>query len=156
MALSYATYSEFIGFYNPKGFSVDDITNNWLPHGSLVVNERLAGSFTIPFSSNNETAKDLSIHFAYLGILNRSRNTTDSDELRTYLDDRIASIVSSGNPMITTSGDAIYSNNPGSPKFTAWSNTENYKNTFDVRCAEDQRIDPDYLDDLWDEDLDGR
>lgn len=152
MAIVYATFSDFSAYYNARGIEESEITNQWLPHGALVINERLGGSFTTPFSSNNETAKDLSIHFAYVGILNKTRNQTDSQELRSYLDERVASLVSSGNPMMTTSGEAIYASS-NSPRFNAWSNTENFNNTFDMRCAEDQRIDPDLIDQLFDEDI---
>jgi len=152
MAIKYATYSEFSGFYSPKGITQDEIENFWLVHGSLVVNERLGGHFTIPFSSNNETAKDLSIHFSYLGILNKTRNQTDSQELKTYLDERIASIVSSGTAMVTTDGFSIKASN-GNPRTTAWSNTQDYNPVFDHREAIYQRVDPDLIEDEFDRDF---
>lgn len=150
MAITYATFSEFTDVYSVKGVPEAEINSHWLPEGALVVNEKLGGLYTTPFSSNNETAKNLSIHFAYLGILvSRTRKQDDSPELKGYLDQRVSSIVSSGAPMVLTDGTTIFPDKAGSPKYNAWSNTQEYKPTFDMRCAEDQRIDPDRIDDEW-------
>lgn len=152
MAVSaYANFAEFTQVYSPKGISEDDITSYWLPHGALKTNEALAGAgFTTPFSSNNETAKDLSIHFAYLGLLLRTRNQTDSEELRKDLLDRIGWIVSSGSPMILSDGKQLFPQ--GTSTDDIWSNTQDFKSVFDMRDAERQRVDPDFIDSLEVED----
>lgn len=151
MAFTYATYSEFTAIYSLKHVSSSEITAHWLPHGALMVNEYLGKCFTIPFSTNNETAKDLSIHFAFLGVLERTRNQDDSGELREHLENRIKNICEGNAPMITTSGEAIWPDI--ADKYDAWSNTQDYKSTFDMRDAINQRIDPDLIEDLWDEDV---
>lgn len=150
MAFTYATYSDFTQIYNllPRTTQAE-VENHWLPHGALLVNEFLGKCFTIPFSANNETAKDLSVHFAYLGILERTRNQDDSEELRNALMHRVENICKGNAPMITTSGEALFPDVDTANKFDAWSTTQDYKNTFDMRDAIDQRIDPDYIDDLW-------
>jgi len=153
MAITYATYSDFIQIYNllPR-ITQAEVENHWLPHGALMVNEFLGKCFTIPFSTNNETAKDLSVHFAYLGILERTRNQDDSEELRNSLQMRVENICEGNAPMITTSGEAIFPEEETANRFDAWSNTQDYKPTFDMREAIDQRVDPDLIEDLWNED----
>lgn len=146
MPIKYATVDEFTAVYSLKGVSSADINDTWLPHGALRVNEELAGAFTVPFSSNNYTAKDLSIHFGYLGLLMRTRKQDDSPELREYLQSRVAAMVSSGTPMMTDSGDAIYASNNIKNEF--WSSRETHKPVFDMRDAEQERVDPDLITDL--------
>ena len=111
MAVTYATFSEFTQVYSIRGVSQTEISSTWLPHGALRVNESLGGYFTVPFSDNNQTARDLSIHYGYLGLLNRTRNQTDSTELREYLDRRITDITCYNAPMILDDGTALYASN---------------------------------------------
>jgi len=151
MPVTYATFSEFTQVYSLKGVSQADISSQWIPYGALRVNEALGQCFTTPFSSNNETAKDLSIHFGYLGLLLRTRNQTDSEELRNDLMSRVSMICSGNSPMITSSGETMF------PEATTlndlYSTTQTYKPVFDMRNAECQRVDPDWIDDLNDEDF---
>ena len=153
MAITYATYSDFAQIYNlgPR-IAQTEIENHWLPHGALVVNELLGKCFSVPFSSNNETAKDLNLHFAYLGILERTRNQEDSEELRNAINSRIENICKGNAPMITTSGKALWPDTDIANRFDGWSNTQDYKPTFDMRQAINQRVDPDLIDALWSED----
>lgn len=147
---TYATFSEFTQVYSINGVSQDEINNVWLPYGARRINEELGAAFTIPFSSNNETAKQLSIEFGYLGILLRTRDQNDSQEMREDLMDRIADIACHGKPMILTDGTGINPSKLTQAQF--WSNTQDYKSVFDMRNASEQRVDPDQLNDLWAED----
>ena len=144
--ITYATYAEFTQVYSLKGVTQADVESTWLPHGALRVNEELGSCFTTPFSSNNQTAKDLSIHFGYLGVLMRTRNQTDSEELLNYINSRIDGIKNNNAPMVTTSGDSFFAD--GDSVYSAWSTTQTYKPVFDFRDAECQRVDPDLLDEL--------
>jgi hypothetical protein len=128
-----------------------EINSAWLPYGTLRVNESLGSCFTTPFSSNNETARDLSIHYAYLGILLRTRNQDDSEELKNDLILRVTDICCGNAPMILDDGTSFFA--ATGSKFDAYSTTQDYKPTFDMREAEQQRIDPDLIDDLWGEDI---
>ena len=74
MAVTYANYTDFTAVYSVRGVSETEINSYWLSYGALRTNEALGGYFTVPFSSNNDTAKDLSIYFAYLGILDRQKS----------------------------------------------------------------------------------
>ena len=149
MSITYATYSEFTEVYSVKGMTQALINSYWLPYGALRVNECLSNAFTVPFSNNNHTARDLSIQFAYIGMLLRTRNQTDSEELKKDVYERIDKILAGNSPMISDSGEAVYSSNT---MFDSWSNNSTYKNTFDMRDAEDQRVDPDLITALWSED----
>ena len=153
MPVTYATYSDFTLVYSFKGVSDSEINSYWLSHGALRVNEALGAYYTTPFSSNNETAKDLSIHFAALGLYKRTRNQTDSDELNDYIDQRLKDIVDNGASMITTSGDSLSFDKSRNNNNTITSNMMNYTSVFDMRCPIDQRVDPDLIDDTWDEDI---
>ena len=150
MSVTYATYSEYTMVYSDKGVSQSQINSYYLPQGALRVNETLGSCFTIPFSSNNETAKDLSIHFAHLAILLRTRNQEDSNELKKELIQRVSDICSGNLGMVLTDGTIL---SPGSTsRNEVWSTTQNYKPVFDMRDSWEQRVDPDYLEALSDED----
>lgn len=151
MAITYATYSEYTAVYSLKGLSVEAVNSTWLPYGALRVNEALGGYFTVPFSTNNQTARDLSIHYARLGQLERTRNQDDSQELLESINSRITMIQCGNAPMITDSGDAFFAD--ASATADAWSTTQDYKPLFDMRDPLDQRVDPDLIDSLWGDDV---
>jgi len=148
---TYATYAQFTQVYSVKGITEADISSYWLTYGALRVNESLGGVYTTPFSSNNETAKDLSIHFGYLGILYRTRNQTDSEELQKEMERRIKAIVDDNMPMILSDGSNYFADTDTT--LDAWSSTQDYKPVFDMRDDICQRVDPDLIDDLNDEDV---
>ncbi len=153
MTVTYATAEQFEAYYNVEaiGIDADEISGVWLPYGALRVNERLSKSYATPFSSNNFTARDLSIHYAYLGILLRTRNIDDSEELKADLDARIADIIGENGTMINDDGSELAASQ--NTLFTVYSSTQDYKPTFDMRDAIDQRVDPDLIDELWAEDV---
>ena len=136
---NYATLNEFLGRFPNTRVSSTDLNDTWLTLGTTRVNEALGKCFTIPFSSNNQTAKELSIEFAYLGILQRTR-AADSDEMLQLVTERVTNICSGNAPMVTTGGDAIFATGVNN---SVWSNTKGFNPTFDMRRAERQRIDPD-------------
>jgi len=153
MAVSpYATYAEFTQVYSIRGVSESEISNYWLQHGTLRVNEALGGYFTLPFSTNNETAKDLSIHYGYLGILSRQRSgTVDELKIKQEIIDRVTDITCGNVPMILTNGTGL--STEGAARFDAWSTTQDFTNTFNMLPSDEQRVDPDLIDetrqDVW-------
>ena len=153
MTVIYATFSEFTAVYSIEFVSEAEINSSWLPYGALRVNESLGRCFTTPFSSNNQSAKDLSIRFAYLGYLLDTRNETDSEELDKNLTTRVTDICCGNAPMILDDGTSIFPDLTAGSGTDAWSNTQQYKSTFDMRDAEDQRIDPDLIQDTWNMDV---
>ena len=144
----YATYGQFTAVYSLKGISQEEISSHWLFYGSSRVDESIGDVFSTPFSSNNQTARELCIDFAMVGLLTKTRNQEDSRELREVLKERVAVIRSSG-LMRTDAGSTIRADGGG---LTVYANTENFKNTFDFRDALYQRVDPDRIGDDWDRD----
>jgi hypothetical protein len=105
----------------------------------------LAGAYTVPFSSNNLTIKDLSIDLTYA----KSIMYTDTKKAKVILDDikdRVKSLIDGTATMITTSGDAMFTAGDA-----PWSTTKDYHNTFGVIPIEDQNIDADRIEDEYDE-----
>lgn len=145
MAIVYATYSEFTQIYSIQNVSQAEINSTWIPEGALELNERLGTFFTTPFSSNNETARNLSIHLGFIAIQDRQR-TRDQTTLRVVekVERRISALVNKNSPMITTSGNPIYSD---ALQDGAFSTNEAYLPTFNMLDAECQRIDQPLLDD---------
>ncbi len=142
MTITYANFTQFTAVYSVRDITPAAITDTWLPHGALRVNEALGGAFTTPFGSDNFTARDLSIHYAYLGILMRTRKQDDSTELREYLETRVTDIRSANMPMVLEDGTQLFSDGSGGQ---VWSNNQDFKPIFDHRESEFQRIDPDLL-----------
>jgi len=147
MSVSYASYEQFTQVYSIKGVSEADISSYWLFHGALRTNESLGGFFETPFGSDNHTARDLSIHFAYLGIESRLRTSQPTEiKIKGELNQRLTDIRCGNTPMILDDGASIYAD---TAKVDAWSSTENYNPTFNMLPAIDQRIDPDLLEDEY-------
>ena len=147
---AYATVAEFNTRFPNTQIPDADLSGYWLPHGALRVNEALGSCFSIPFGSNNETAKDISLSYAWLGLMVRTRPTADSQEIKREVEKRVADICSGSAPMVLTDGTAIYADSTGDQ---IYSNTMRYKPTFDVRPALRQHVDPDRLSDLDDKDV---
>lgn len=151
MSFPYATFNDFTSVYCFNGITEASINSYWLFHGSQRVNTALNKLYTTPFSSNNWTAKDLTIQYAALGILVKTLDPEDGLELERQIKRQITNITSGGGYMIDVSGNPILPD-LSDPRRTAWSTDMDYKPTFDMREAEEQRIDPDLLRDLWDKD----
>jgi hypothetical protein len=148
MSVPYATFAEFTMVYCFNGVSEAAINSYWLFHGSGKVNEALGHLYTTPFSSNNWTAKDLTIHYAALGILVRTLKVDDSVELKKELDGRVMDITSGGHFMTSDLGVILEPDKDFSK--SAWSSTKDYEPTFNMLGSEEQFIDPDRLEDEYD------
>ena len=144
----YASYEDFTIVNSIQGVSQSAINSHWLFLGSSRVDEALGDIFATPFSSNNQTAKELCIDFAIIGIMTKSKKKEDSEELREGLAERIAMIRES-RIMRTDEGATLRATGED---LTVFSNTERFKPTADFRDPMFQRIDPDRLDDDWNRD----
>ena len=138
----YATYSEFTSRYGTK-LTAAEIGSHYLPFASGRLEGLLGACFTVPFSSNNLTAKDLTIDLAYLLILQRSKEPEDHEALSQRITGRIDALSLGTEAMVTTSGEALLASQA---RQVVWSNTGRYKTVFDLRDSERQEIDPDRLD----------
>lgn len=152
--ITYANYTDFTLVYSFEFVSQTAIESYWLQYGALRVNEVFGCKYTLPFSSNNYTAKDLSIHYAALGILERTLNQEDTGELKSSIMERITNVTCGGCFMISTSGEII----DGKENALSYVNAtnQNYNPTFSMLPAEDQVVDPDYIEDTVQDRLSNR
>jgi hypothetical protein len=127
-----------------KGGS-NQVGSAYLDYAETELEGRLAGAYTIPFSSNNLTIKDLSIDMVYAKSIMYT-DTKKAKVILDYLDKRIGELIDGTATMITTSGDAMFTAGDA-----PWSTTKDYHNTFGVIPIEDQNIDTDRIEDEYDE-----
>lgn len=151
MPVAYATAAQYELYYTDKGIASGDLSSAWLPYGADRVNIALGMKYTTPFSTNNFTAQILSIDYAHLGILIRTRPEDDSNEMRIALENRINALLEPGAVMFDDSGNPISQNLTTTEEVE--SNTKSYKPIFDTRPAERERVDPDRLNDEALEDI---
>lgn len=94
----------------------------------------LTGFFTVPFSSNNLTAKDLAIDLTYMRISNLK--SEDRKEFRDELMGRIQALKDGQASMMTTSGDVLQAVGG-----TIYSTTQNYEPVFGMGDTLDFHVD---------------
>jgi len=124
----YATYTDFNTRYSTK-LDAAEIASHYLPFASARLDSMLAPFFTVPFSSNNVTARDLAVDLAYLLVLQRSREKGDGEELRSRTMERIQALAEGREAMLTDSGQPIYAASQGG---VVWSNTARYRTIFSL------------------------
>lgn len=123
----YCTYSEVITRYR-KASDVGSVAidSNYIVFAENDLDSKLGKHFTVPFSSNNLTAKDLAIDLSYARVIRFS-----DAELATKINDTIGKTIDdlvNGNiAMLTSSGDTMYSSTASN---LAWSNTMSYSPSF--------------------------
>lgn len=121
----YIKWDDVSGRY-PEMAKIDatDAASSHIPYAENEVDARLSGSYTVPFSSNNITAKDLAIDHVMMRYW-MLRNKEKYDLIHDMLDERIKRLSSGAEAMITTSGDTV-----GFIGDMVYSTTMNYKPTF--------------------------
>lgn len=137
--------------------TAEDVYNRYLEIGKAVgsveldagfmipaeqqITSDLASKFTVPFSSNNLTAKDLMIDETYYRYM-LTKQAKKAGEMRKSLDSRIEKLLSGASSMVTDSGDIL-----SREQTVAWSSTMNYTPVFGLGEIEDFEPDPDQIDD---------
>ena len=150
MTWPYATYADFTAVHSLQGVSQAEVNSVWLPKGASVLDSKLGAFYSVPFSDNNRTARQLNVDFAFLEyLIVRTRRQDDSEELNNHLTGRIEALQKGMELMMTDSAAAIQ---PSGGREDAWSTNQDYNPVFDMRDPERQRVDPDRLDDLEDAD----
>lgn len=82
-----------------------EVGRAFLEPAEFELDAKLSSRFSVPFSSNNETAKDLAIDMTYLKASpTRSKNW---ERIKKYVDERIMMLTKGQMGMITTSIDLI-------------------------------------------------
>jgi hypothetical protein len=93
----------------PETLKLADATladSSWVPFAIAELHARLAPGFTVPFSTNNMTAKDLAIDLAYAKLY-RFKDVEKADAVMTYVGAQIDMLLSGNMVMLTTSGDTL-------------------------------------------------
>ena len=139
--MSYATYSDFNTRYATR-MSEAEINSHYLPYASARLESLLGGAFTVPFSSNNLTARDLTMELGYLMVLRRGKGPQDYQAFADTLAAQLGDLRDGRQPMITTSGEALFAQPIGED---IWSSTARYHTVFDLRDAPRQQVDPQNL-----------
>ena len=144
----YASYANFTAVYSVAGLSQAALEGHYLPSGSRWLDSRLSRAFTVPFSSNNLTARDMNIYSAMLLFLEgRTSKQDDAAELRRMLDGWVESLVE-GNGVMSLSDDTTLISDGA--QHDVWSTVQNYAPTFNMLDAEEQEVNTDRLDDELD------
>lgn len=130
-----------------NGLDATQVGSSFIPYAESFIEGKLAKKFTVPFSDNNLTVKDLCIDVVYIKAGNLKLE--ESKELKKDINDRIAALLDEEEFMITTSGDIITASIDG----TVWSNTQNYHGTFGVGETLDFTVDSSWVTDEEDERL---
>ncbi len=103
------------------------------------VNARLSSSYSVPFESNNITAKDLTIQLVYLRAGHLKNENWEN--FKKYIDDRFDRLLDGSESMLTTSGDLLTAQDL-SP---AYHTHAGYKPMFDMGPIELQEVDSDLV-----------
>ena len=139
----YASYANFTAVYSVAGLSQTQLENHYLPAGSRYLDSRLSRAFTVPFSSNNLTARDMNIYSAMLLFLEgRTSKKDDAAEIRLLLDGWIKDLVE-GNGTMSLSDDTVLASDGA--QHDVWSTGQDYTPVFNVLDAEQQEVDPDLV-----------
>lgn len=120
------------------------LRDTYLTYGIAEIESRLSPGFSIPFSSNNVTAKDLMIDASF-AKMNLFKDDKKAEKINKVLDTRIDEILNGRRGMITTSGDVLISTGVG----VAFSTTQNNPPVFNMNDPEDQWVDHDQLTDEY-------
>lgn len=126
-------YGDLVARY-PEQVSNKDATQvncYYIPYAVADIESRLSPRFTVPFSNNNLTAKDLMIDATYLQIY-RFKDPKKAAEVEKSLSSKIDKLLAGKADMIVTSGDPLVSIGG-----TVYSTTENYHPVFGMGPIED-------------------
>jgi hypothetical protein len=80
--------------------------SSWVPYAIAELHARLAPGFTVPFSDNNLTAKDLAIDLAFARLY-RYKDEEKATAVSSYISGQIEGLLKGQLQMITTSGDVL-------------------------------------------------
>jgi hypothetical protein len=143
--MAYATAAELALRY-PTRLAESELSSHFLPHASTRLEALLATYFTVPFSDNNATARDLTLDLAYLLILQRSKEPGEAAPLAASLAERIAALAEGRQAMVTTSGETLWA---APATGGVWSSTAGRRPVFDLGSELAQRVDPERLRASW-------
>lgn len=143
----YTTRDEVIArFPNAEDMDTVSVESNFIAFAENEIDGLLGQYFTLPFSDNNITIKDLTIELCGLRL---SKNAKPSDidrrhkifmeKVNRLINGEQAMVLSDGTTMIQSVGDTFHSS------------TDDYTPIFGFGDIEDMEVDPDLIDDEDDE-----
>jgi len=125
--------------------SDDFVNSHFIYYAEKWVETKLSPGFTVPFDAAHPTVKDLVIKAT---LCRFERDPELRAACREELQEDITALLSGAEGIMTGSGTLMAS----TAMTEVSAQGSGYKPTFDMRDYPDQRIDPDLLDDLDDED----
>ena len=105
------------------------------------IDSLFAGFFTVPFSSNNQTVKDIACDLVYARA--SKMKVKDMLEFEKSVMERIENIKKGNEAMIVTSGDAMFASVDG----VIYNSNEDYVPVFGMSPTEYFEVDQDLIDD---------
>lgn len=139
-------YGDVVARY-PEQAALKDATQincHYIPYAVADIESRLAPRFTVPFSSNNLTAKDLMVDAVYAAVY-RFKDPKKAEAVEKRIAERIAALLAGKADMMLSDGTTL-----ASVGGTIYSTTENYDPVFSMLPVEDAVVDPGQLQDEWD------
>lgn len=124
--MTIVNYDFLTGVYPSVGksdYKAEEVNSFHTPLAQAQIEGLLSSEYTVPFSSNNLTAKDLIATLTYSRLAPMSEETRR--DIRTELYERIGRLKSGEELMITTSGSLIPSTSG-----VAWSDGQSYHKLF--------------------------
>lgn len=145
--MSYANAGDVIIRYKElnKLGGASEINSAYVHYAEFTLDSMLGNYFTVPFSNNNITAKDLTVDLVYLRYyegIDSEKASKKREIIQTKIDNLIVgktSMVTDSSDLLTSTGDPVYSN------------TDGFHNIFGHGPIEDLYIDHDLLDEEADE-----
>ncbi|MDH4225120.1 MAG: hypothetical protein OEW12_05695 [Deltaproteobacteria bacterium] len=134
--MAYATLADFNGRYATR-LTDAEISSHVLPYGSARLETLLAHGFTVPFSNNNVTARDMALDLSYLLVLRRGKAPGDYKPLEEAVEKRIQALLEGREAMMTDGGQPLFSSIP-----RVWGSTSAFKPVFGLGDPLSQRVDP--------------
>ncbi len=138
--MSIITWTDATGRY-PELDKLPNAVDSATRHGYISMSEamiesRLGGVYSVPFSSSNATAKSLCVDMMYVQT-QMSRQPEKAEAVMKMLDAHIKGLLDGSSVMVDISGTIVASSGGG----TVWSNTKDYHPTFGMSGVYDAVID---------------
>ena len=146
----YVTWSDVVQRFK----TADDYVQNSADRASAInyaeadLHSLLGNSFTIPFSSNNLTAKDLTIDLVYANTVKYRDEERHAAILKRIKD--VTASLCLGNTNMVLDDNTTLSTSGSISTGKIYSNTAGYTPVFDTGDILDQEVDSDLIDDLDD------
>jgi len=144
--MSIVNYQDLVGTFRAigkSGWTAEEVNSYHIPQCQAEIEGLLATVYTVPFSSNNVTAKDLVTQLVYCRLSGGSME--ERQACRNEVLDRVEKLKSGKELMLTSSGpiDSGITN-------IIWSNTKDYDNPTTVDDPIRWNVDSNQIDDIRD------